>query len=335
MAHGKGLGFLHRGYRAVRAPFRFRYENKHCRIENFTIHNYSLQPPAENWIYRFVKARNIPVGADTTVALFGVHGSRKSYYRDHSDVKIFLGTENVTYDEQLGDVTGYAAYSDYMLREKTLALTIGSSYIQNDPRYFRMPDVYWRLFSPEASGSDLRAILAKWSNPPVTDRTKFAALVTGYDGTGVRTGTVKALSQIAQVDCAGAFMHNDDSLWNEFGNDKLAYLQQYCFNICAENGDVEGFVTEKLFDAVIAGCIPVYWGAAGNPEPEVFNQERILFWEKGEANKNLVGRVSDLWHNPKLLLEYMSLPAFNETAADYIVNLFDEFERRLRQVLRG
>jgi hypothetical protein len=335
LAHGKGLGFLHNAYRNARAPIRFRRENKRCRVENFTIHNYSMQPPEENWLYRFIKARNIPIPDGLTIAFFGVHGSRKAFSWDKSDIKIFACTENVTQDELLGDVTGYGAYSDYMLSEKTLTLSIGSTFSQEDSRYFRMPDVYWRLLPPEANAAELRAILHRWSNPPVTDRRKFASLITGYDGNGVRRGIVEALSQISPVDCAGVFMHNDDTLWNEYANDKLTYLQQYNFNICPENGNVEGLVSEKLFEAVISGCIPVYWGSAGNPEPEVFNRERIMFWENASDNSNLVQFVSELWQTPKLLGEFISLPAFKETAADYIVNMFDEFEKRLRNVLQA
>ena len=38
-------------------------------------------------------------------------------------------------------------------------------------------------------------------------------------------------------------------------------LQKYTFNICYENGkDITGYITEKVFDAFFAGCIPVYWG---------------------------------------------------------------------------
>lgn len=44
--------------------------------------------------------------------------------------------------------------------------------------------------------------------------------------------------------------------------DKIGTLQQYRFCICYENcKEVPGYVTEKIFDCFIAGCVPVYWGA--------------------------------------------------------------------------
>jgi hypothetical protein len=45
-------------------------------------------------------------------------------------------------------------------------------------------------------------------------------------------------------------------------NNKREVLSRYKFSICYENMfDKQGFVTEKIFDSMCAGCIPVYLGA--------------------------------------------------------------------------
>lgn len=44
--------------------------------------------------------------------------------------------------------------------------------------------------------------------------------------------------------------------------DKIKTLQEYKFCICFENSSCEpGYITEKIFDAFSAGCIPIYYGA--------------------------------------------------------------------------
>ena len=43
--------------------------------------------------------------------------------------------------------------------------------------------------------------------------------------------------------------------------DKSACYSRYDFAICFENQDTSGYVTEKIFDCLLAGCIPVYKGA--------------------------------------------------------------------------
>lgn len=42
---------------------------------------------------------------------------------------------------------------------------------------------------------------------------------------------------------------------------KREVLNGYRFAICFENCVFPGYVTEKLFDCFLAGCVPVYWGA--------------------------------------------------------------------------
>lgn len=43
---------------------------------------------------------------------------------------------------------------------------------------------------------------------------------------------------------------------------KNALLRNYKFSICYENArEIPGYVTEKIFDCLFAGCVPVYWGA--------------------------------------------------------------------------
>src|SRR3989344_5204980 len=48
---------------------------------------------------------------------------------------------------------------------------------------------------------------------------------------------------------------------------KIDTLKNYRFCICYENvHDVKGYITEKIFDAFAAGCIPIYWGASNVTE---------------------------------------------------------------------
>jgi hypothetical protein len=44
--------------------------------------------------------------------------------------------------------------------------------------------------------------------------------------------------------------------------DKFEVMENYKFAICLENArDIEGYITEKIFDCFFAGCITLYWGA--------------------------------------------------------------------------
>lgn len=45
-------------------------------------------------------------------------------------------------------------------------------------------------------------------------------------------------------------------------SDKIGVLKNYRFSICYENArNIHDYITEKIFDCLVAGCMPIYWGA--------------------------------------------------------------------------
>lgn len=39
-------------------------------------------------------------------------------------------------------------------------------------------------------------------------------------------------------------------------------LRRYRYSVCYENvRGIQGYITEKIFDCLVAGCVPIYWGA--------------------------------------------------------------------------
>lgn len=44
--------------------------------------------------------------------------------------------------------------------------------------------------------------------------------------------------------------------------DKLDFIKNYKFNLAIENTCVDGYVTEKIMEAFVAGTVPVYWGSS-------------------------------------------------------------------------
>lgn len=50
--------------------------------------------------------------------------------------------------------------------------------------------------------------------------------------------------------------------WRGIIPGKWEVLKQYRFSFCYENvGNTPGYLTEKIFDSMVAGCVPIYWGA--------------------------------------------------------------------------
>ena len=59
---------------------------------------------------------------------------------------------------------------------------------------------------------------------------------------------------------------------------KREVLKNYKFYICYENTrDINGYITEKIFDCFVTGCVPVYWGSQNVTQyipPECFIDRR-------------------------------------------------------------
>ncbi len=71
--------------------------------------------------------------------------------------------------------------------------------------------------------------------------------------------------------------------------DKIEFMRPYKFCIAFENSSCPGYVTEKIMDCFIAGCIPIYWGS---PIGEVdFNSKRILNRWEYQSDEEFIDRI--------------------------------------------
>lgn len=73
---------------------------------------------------------------------------------------------------------------------------------------------------------------------------------------------------------------------------KRETLSRYKFSICYENAhSIPGYITEKIFDSFLAGCVPVYWGAPNISDhiPKDCFIDRELFGSYEELYDHLQG----------------------------------------------
>ncbi len=145
---------------------------------------------------------------------------------------------------------------------------------------------------------------------------------------------VEELNAICPVDCAGKLLHNTDELRTRFNDNKAEFLKQYKFYICPENASVEGYVTEKVFHSIGSGCVPIYWGANNNPEPDVLNHDVILFWNPDVNNEALLKQISELEDNPTLYRVFFEQPRLKEDAWQVVVNYFNSLEQHLNNLFK-
>ncbi|WQR94480.1 fucosyltransferase [Helicobacter pylori] len=85
----------------------------------------------------------------------------------------------------------------------------------------------------------------------------FASFVASNPNAPIRNAFYDALNSIEPVTGGG-------SVRNTLGynvKNKSEFLSQYKFNLCFENSQGYGYVTEKIIDAYFSHTIPIYWGS--------------------------------------------------------------------------
>lgn len=91
---------------------------------------------------------------------------------------------------------------------------------------------------------------------------------------------------------------------------KLNFLNSYRFNLCFENASYPGYATEKLYEALCAKTIPIYWGS---PTIEVdFNPKAFLNWHDYQDDAAFFEAIKEIDQNPDLYEEMYLAPMFND-----------------------
>jgi Glycosyltransferase family 10 (fucosyltransferase) C-term len=111
----------------------------------------------------------------------------------------------------------------------------------------------------------------------------------------------------------------------------------YRFCLVLENSSVKGYITEKILNAFLGGCVPIYYGT--QDVFEVFNKDAFIFYDINNPQP-AIEKVAYLEANRTAYDEILTQPALangNETIDKYF-SLSDEIgngtlKRRIRQLV--
>ncbi|CAG9461342.1 unnamed protein product [Pedinophyceae sp. YPF-701] len=171
----------------------------------------------------------------------------------------------------------------------------------------------------------------------IDGRNGQVALVARSDYLGFRDTLIEQLGKVAQVDCPSDLGHNMPSL-DEQGLSKIDFFRNHLFCAVPENTQTPGYVSEKLFDAARAGCIPIYAGDVP-PEPHVFNPDRIIFARTMDEDgaKDVAAQVEALLNDRAALEAKFALPIFRPGAVKSLTAMLQDknllFDAAVRLVL--
>lgn len=281
----------------------------------------------DEWLPRFIYEHGILKNEKSKIAIFSVFGRRLNIKLDRSEYKIFYTGENVH--------ARFREYEDLMLNDRDIALSIGFDYLDHE-KYLRWPIWLMNIFEPSESYAGIKRKCEIWNDFDETiEREKFCSFLSRHDYFGDRLYFYNEISQEGKVDCDGDFMHNNNDLKIKYNDNKFDYLKNYKFNLCPENSNYPGYCTEKVFEAIKCGCVPIYWGSDNNPEPAVLNHDVIFFLKNNGSNNQTLSEISHLSRNKSLFLEFVRQKRFNREAPDVIFEFFTKLEHKLISILNS
>lgn len=178
-----------------------------------------------------------------------------------------------------------------------------------DGRNIYLPIWATRLGVTIAEAKEAQKKLLVRRNGDGRERSGICAIVSNPEP--IRMAFLKELQRVVPVDIYGAL-----------GSrlvDKFLILSKYKFNVCFENVESPGYITEKPIESWIGGCIPIWRGIDPSQtlnQNSIINVSKFGFAKAIEMIKILTSDVDEFnskWEEPILLNPYN----------------FDEFQQRI------
>jgi hypothetical protein len=119
----------------------------------------------------------------------------------------------------------------------------------------------------------------------VAAREKFCCIIIG-NPVANRIEVAQKLNEIKPVHGYGKVFGNF------YDGCKVDLLKNFRYNICFENSIHPGYVTEKLLEAKVAGCIPIYYGT--KTVSQDFNEKCFINFVDYKNSDELKNKISEL-----------------------------------------
>lgn len=234
---------------------------------NFWTSNEELIKNPDNWFINYFKTRIcentrvVPIEENPDIIIFSVFGDKEKLIKYKAKLKLFYYGENLL---------NYPQYNDQEFLYKHINIIYGFKYTDPSKKIFRFP--LWLINYPYYSIDDMDDNILVFiqesytRNINIPNRKLEATLLASHQGL-LRKELYDEFSKYIPVLCPGKFIKN----YPDEVKDKIEFIKTRLYNICTENSVGEGYVTEKLFDALQGGCIPIYSGEY-LPEPDILNE---------------------------------------------------------------
>lgn len=194
---------------------------------------------------------------------------------------------------------------------------ISISYCDDSSKNIHAP--FWCMFLnwKDATAFDYiyRNLRIRTYSHTEASKRKFCSYIASND-VGFRNNFVRNLMRYKKVDCSGRCLNNTPQTKGRMGIDKHNTIKNYKFVVCFENKKKKGYVTEKIYHALNADTIPIYWGSES--VFDYFNGNRFLFYDDFSSEADLIRKIEEIDKDDLLFSKILNEPIFLNGVPEFI-----------------
>jgi hypothetical protein len=159
----------------------------------------------------------------------------------------------------------------------------------------------------------------------------LSILVSNCMANNNRKEYIEELLKHIKVDSFGGCVHTKDMPPD---NDKLKLISQYKFYLAFENSNCKDYVTEKYFQALHVGTVPIVFGAP-NIDDFIPANHSVINVEHFPSPKALAEYVKYLDENDDRYLEYLAYKDTTPGSGDGIGKVYPAWKNRFQPMSNG
>jgi hypothetical protein len=279
----------------------------------------------ERWLSHFIdlnvdKVEHVAASEEPDLLIASVFGPLDAVRQTKAKRKLFYYGENLL---------RFPEYADDTVLKDVFDLIVGFKPTQEDEKRVRFP--LWLLFYPFYTFSETSNVIdhieAQRKRNKAVPKEFLGSCVASHDMFGFRTPLYEATKLYGEFKCPAGFMKNAPSIGPTL-EDKISFLSKGFYNLCAENSAFDSYCTEKIFHALEAGTVPIYW-SKDRPEPEVLNPSAYCYADVSDQ-EDVKTKVSHcMEHRDAYLAAPIFTPQAKHVVSEYYAALKTSLERLL------
>jgi len=286
--------------------------------------NYWNDPFNDRWLFHFIKENfkenyqviEVKNKNECDILIASVNGPLNKIASYKAKLKLFFTGENLN---------RYSEYSNINTLKKYFDLIVGFSPTDLKNKIIRFP-LWFMYYKFYKMTGDINNIIDFIENKRIinknTQKKYFASCVSRHSRLGVRKYICDKMSIYGKIFYPGSWRKNFSI--GAKAIDKVEFLTGVKYNICPENSKSLFYHTEKIFHALEAGCVPIYWGV-DLPEKDIINPKCYQFINI--ENKNLAEKqIKEAVENYE---KYINEEIFLKSAKNIIGEYYESLKKNI------